>query len=295
MSTRRIRHQSESFMRRRKSRAILLVTLMVVCLASWTFSFVRFVSLDALNIGEVNISGVDASLVPGLQSAALESLRGDILGVIPKSNILFYSKTTVMNTLRAMSPEIGSMTVSRHGGKAIDIHVTEKTSVAIVCTEYPDFASTTAGFGNDDGNCYYADSSGYLFKHAPTISGIPLHRYYAPLLIDSGSSTVQLVGKYATSKAEFAGLERFYSDVLKSGIIAQAILVKDAGEYELYVLDPSGDNVVVVYINNSRSFDDQFANLASFWSNMMSKADTKSQISTLDYIDVRYGANVFYK
>jgi hypothetical protein len=37
------------------------------------------------------------------------------------------------------------------------------------------------------------------------------------------------------------------------------------------------------------------ANLLSFWTTMNSPSRTKAATTTFDYIDVRYGANVFYK
>ena len=70
------------------------------------------------------------------------------------------------------------------------------------------------------------------------------------------------------------------------------MLVKPDGEYELYIDNQSdGDTesapVTVVYFNDRRPLEEEFANLVSFWKGMLAKAKSKQSPMKFDYIDVR--------
>jgi hypothetical protein len=297
MSSRYQHHkQSTGFSKRKRVRTILICGVIFLALFSWGFSLVRFISLDPFNIDRVQISGIDPSLTTALEAAVLDSMKGDYLGLLPKSSTFLYPKKAIENVIKLAVPSVDSVSISRLGGNELDISIKEKDPAAIICTDYPDFSgadTSETGFqiGNDD-SCYYVDTNALIFKKAPAITGDAYHRYFVPGLVDNESSTTDVIGMYATSTDEFNRLQKFYTNVADDGITADAILVKDTGEYELYIGNP---DVVVIYFNNARPFNDQLANLLSFWTTMNSPSRTKAATTTFDYIDVRYGANVFYK
>ena len=272
--------------------------MVVVSLFTWVFSFVRIASLGVFSLDDVKVTGISDGIISSMQASALMSLEGKYMGILPKSSKFFYPKDEILYNLQKISPEVETVSVVKAGGNVLDITVKSKTPVAIVCSGYPDF-SEIKDISLIEADCYYIDAHGYIFKKAPLLTGNVYHRYYIPSLFDNGSSTESIIGKYASSTEEFFGLQKFYNDVVKSGIIADAILVKGAGEYELYAENQASssefNNVTVIYFNDDRPLDDELANLVSFWKNMTNKLKNKSATTTFDYIDVRYGANIFYK
>ncbi len=304
MSPRHQHHkQSTNFAKRRRARVVLICGLIVICVFSVGFSVVLFMSLDAFSIDTVNIAGVDAGAVSTLKAAVLESLQGKYFGLFPRSNTFISPDEAIKGRIRALEPSADAVKISHTGGTTIDVTVNERDPSAIVCTDYPDFSGTDRENKVDD-SCYYADLDGYIFKKAPSITGYAYHRYYVPTLVDNESSTTDVIGMYATSTSEFTTLQKFYTNVTNGGIVVDAILIKDNGEYELYIENvslggassaDSGNQVVVVYFNNARNFNYELANLLSFWSTMKGPLRSKATTTTFDYIDVRYGANVFYK
>lgn len=245
-------------------------------------------------------------MVLKLQAAVLQSLEGNILGLFPRSSIFLYPQKAIVNDIKMMEPSANLVKVNNVGGTTLQVSITEKDPAAIVCSEYPDFSGIDVPEGND-ASCYYADSSGLIFKKAPTITGNAYHRFYVPTLLDNESSTTNMIGMYATSTAEFNLLQKFYTEVTNGGIVADGILIKDNGEYELYIENVvqnvapesydanANTRVAVVYFNNARALNESLANLLSFWTTMKNSPKIKSASNNFDYIDVRYGANVFYK
>ena len=273
--------QSKKFTERRKARAVITGVLFIVCATSWIFSFAEFGSLSFFSIQNVNVIGADKDIQSQVATAAMTALHGSYLGLFSKSNTVLYPKSTVVAAVASSSPRIQSVSVSRDGLQGLAITVNEKKPSAVICTSLPDFSTSDQ---MPDG-CYFADASGLIFEPAPTFSDHVYNRYYIPGLSDSGTAESRIIGSYATSTAEFAALQEFYDGAHLSGIDPVGALVKDGGEYELYARNRTSSDVMVIYFNDSRSIHDELVNLVSFW---------KNEPGDLDYIDLRYGSNVFF-
>ncbi len=302
MSPRHPHHkQSTSFSKRRRNRVVLICGLFVICILSYGFSTVRLTSLPGLNIDTININGVDKGTMSKLTASVFAAIQGKYLGLYPRSSVLIYPEATIIHNIKTLDPSANSVVVSHVGGTTLEVSIKENPPAAIVCTDYPDFSDGEATSTPEE-DCYYADANANIFRKAPTISGTTVHKYYVPSLTMSGTSTGEngLLGQRATSTAEFKALQDFYTGAVKSGIIVNSIMIKDGGEFEMYINNPSKNDrndsdIAVVYFNDDRPLADELANLASFWSSIIHKSTNRNSSTTFDYLDVRYGANVFYK
>jgi cell division septal protein FtsQ len=286
-------NQSKKFVERRKTRYAITGALAVAVVGIGVFFLWEFTHLRALQISDVEISGADNDISPLLKQAALATLEGDYAGFFPRTNIFLYPRSAVAKAVAAAAARIDSVKVDRAGLTALAVSVTEKSPAALICPYLPDWNGTTL---SEDGSapCDFADASGHVVRSAPSFSGQAYNRYYVPALNDLATTSGSLTGLYATSTAEFAALQTFYDGVRAAGIAAEAVLMKDRGEYELYAPNPAGDTVVI-YFNDSRPFSEELANLVSFWTQLSSDARSKNERLDFDYIDVRYGSNVFYR
>ena len=306
------KHQSKKFEERRKLHSALFVLLVIVAVGSSAFAIVRFINLDWFTIDSVKVVGADSEIAPAIEAAALNAMQGTYLGIVPRSSALVYPRGSVISAVKAASARLSSVAAARDGMHGLKVTVEEKKPAAVVCASLPDFNGTTLTFSDSD-TCYFADDSGYVFEEAPLFSGSAYKRIYAP---DAGTATTSgsIVGLYATSTDKFTQLITLYDAVNAVGIHVEAILIKEKGEYELYARNPSGQNAsgsaaassttsrsesnsdtVVIYFNDARPFSEQLINLASFWKDMVAKARSKHQSLSFDYIDARYGSNVFYR
>lgn len=287
-------HQSKKFVERRQMRGLLVLSLVFISIVSWVFALSRLSMLDALTIRTIEVKGIDQSVAANLQAAALNAIQGDYLGIFSRSNALIYPHDAVADAVQASSPRIAAVKVSRNGVRGLSVTVSERDPAAVICANLPEFAADGLASG-DPSPCYFADAEGYIYMAVAAASLDGHHRYYVPALGDSSSSTTDaVIGAHAASAGSFAALQGFYDRALESGIPVLSILIKDGGEYEMYA-GTSGSDTAVIYFNDARPLAEELDNLIAFWKRMASEAQAGGKGMSFEYIDVRYGSNVFYR
>ena len=268
------------------------VSVALLCGAcSWFFS------AEAFKITSVQVFGADTDITPQLTQEVSNSIQGRYLGLFSRSSAFIYPKQQIIQQVKMRSPRVSSVVVRRDGWHTLLVTVTQKTPVAVVCASLPDWNQETL---SDDqlSQCYFADETGYLFEQALSFSGHVYNRYFTPD-VSVGTSSDALVGTYATSTAEFALLQTVYERMRSLHIEPEGILFKAHGEYELYADEQYTDakgaprtDIFVVYFDSARPYAIQFDNFSSFWLAKMTAAHMSPHF---EYIDVRYGSNVFFK
>ncbi len=296
-------HQSKSFVHTRRTRLFMTCGVVILLIGSLLFGVFKIVGLQKFHIDTVQIFGVDQDIIPLLDKTAEQALEGSYMGLFPRRSSLIYPMGQLISNIQSASPRIAHVNVRRDGWHSLIISVSQKTPSALICATLPDWNGNTLSMESSD-SCYFADETGYMFEQSPSFSGHVYNRYYAPDILGTTTSMNINIGSMATSTNEFVLLQHFYTAVKASGINVQALLIKPGGEYELYVDQKvstnigstSPDDILVIYFNNTRSFDIQLSNLVSFWERMTADATTgKGPASRFEYIDIRYGSNVFYR
>ena len=299
----KLSHQSKSFVRTRRTHLFVICGIVLVLICGLLFGVSKIVGLQAFHIDTVQIFGADEDIVPVLSKVADQALGSSYMGLFSRRSSLIYPAGSLISAMQSASPRVGQAAVRRDGWHSLIISISQKVPAALVCTTLPDWNGDTLSVDDSD-NCYVSDETGYMFEQAPSFSGHIYNRYYAPDILTATSSADNSVGVMATSTGEFMALQHFYTAVKAAGIDVQALLIKPGGEYELYanqktsskIGSTSSNNTLVIYFNNTRSFDIQLSNLTSFWERMSADmAAGKGPASKFEYIDIRYGSNVFYR
>jgi len=293
------RLQSPTYAERKRKRRIYAAILGIVALTTWVFALERLVSLPTFAIESVGVFGADSPTTPLLEAAAMHALQGSYFGVFPRSSILIYPKSQVLAAIRSVSPQIDSVVIRRDGLHSLIVSVNQKTPAALVCATLPDFDGTDLSDPDLD-SCYLADATGFIYAPADGMAISSYPRYYIPDLSDTGTSTI--IGAYATSTDLFASLQSVQTGMHDAGLDVQGILLKPGGEYEAYVIEPAAPGsdatdagTIVVYMNDTGVLADEVANLAAFWHAMTDPKRDGGPVKGFEYIDLRYGTNVFYK
>lgn len=289
-------YQSDSFVKRRKNKTILLWSAAVLGLASWIFVLSRLSFLPGMDLYIVTVYSSDREIEPVMQAATYNVLHGSYLGLFSRSNLLIYPKQAIIAAVASASPRIGDVEVKRDGWHTLTVSVSEKTPGATVCADLPSFDDD--GSLSPDDNCYLVNDSGLIFKAASASSTSGYDRYYIPSLPDDGSA----LGMMAASSTQFADLQKLFQGVRSAGIMPEGLLVKDGGEYELYVDNPkfakhnasSTPGTVVVYLNDTAGLASELDNLTLFWNNMVDAAKSKSTSVAWSDIKLQYPPNVYY-
>ncbi|MEK7646694.1 MAG: hypothetical protein AAB381_03315 [Patescibacteria group bacterium] len=287
MTPRRISsRQSDSFLRRRRHKQILVtvgtvvgVSLFVVCL-SWVTRW------DSFQVTDVAVYGADAELVTDIKAEAEELLSGAYLGLFSRSHSWIYPEDALVARIPAISPHIDTIATDIQDGNTLVISVTEKTPAAVVCNGLPDFDGEEL---SQEKECYFVDRGGVAFGSAPSFSGPVYKRYYVSQTLGIGTTTLP---------DSFEMLQSFYDAIRAADIDAQAILAKEDHEYELYIRTATPDDLLhmtIVYFNTTRDITEQRDNFLAFWSHTEKEDREKGTSSLFDSIDIRYGSNIFYR
>jgi len=227
--------------------------------------------LSVFTINSIQITGADSDIAPTLQTVAEQTLFGNYLGIFSRKSIVTYPRSALVRSLRAVSPRIDDVVVRIDGLHQILIAIIEKVPSAIACPELPDFDNMSIA------DCYLVDQSGLAFQKTTDSFPQTFNRYYVP---DS------VLGSNIASSTKFLQLQKAYDSVKANNIDVLAILLKPNNEYEMYVKSPQKSDMTVIYLNEAQPIPDEISNLITFWTHAT---------STLEYIDVRYGSNIFYR
>jgi hypothetical protein len=307
---RSISRQSKKFSGTQRNKKVLTSVLVVICIVTVIFSLSKLSSLSVWTIQNIQIFGADPDITKTVQDAAWAPFTGDALHLFSRANSFLYPRAALIRAVKSSSPRIDTVDVRRDGLRGLIVSVSQKVPAALVCSNLPNFSGDKLIFDEDD-SCYFSDATGYIFAKAPTFSGHIYHRYYVPSLDDAATTSDAIIGSFATTTEKFHALEDAYASMRQAGIGTEAVLLKDNGEYEFYadqlIRQPtravqaeasttdSVTSIIVIYMNDSRALTDELLNVISFWNHEVGSARATSSVPAFEYIDVRYGSNVFYR
>lgn len=297
MRSRHISRQSKKFATRRRTQVVMYSIGWVILAGLMVWGTSALSSWKVLQLNAVQVSGIDENVIPHIRDTVMKALSGNYMGMYSRANAFLYPRTQIKIAIQDQYQEIRDIKIDRADRHTVRVSIEEKDPAALICPTLPDFNGSDITL-DDPGSCYFADSTGLMFKKAPTFSGNIFNKYYIPDLevYVNGASSTPLVGRYATSTEEFSLVQDFYNAVRNNKINTDAVLVKGSGEYELYIQNPDvASSTAVVYFNTLSSTTLQLANFISFWNYTISEARTNKRNIQFDYIDVRYGSNIYHR
>jgi hypothetical protein len=262
--------QSAKYLQKKKKQRILTITIysiasLIVILAilfSFRLSFLRVTSIsvnDTLNIKSEEI-----------KNDVLDMISGNYYFIIPKDSYFFLSKEKIKNKIVDDFKKINTIEIKNKGITGLEIEITERQPEVMICD----------GFREDEEgeHCSFADKQGIIFEKVATSSDKIYFKYYSSEEID---------------KDKFLQLQNFVKNVENSGIIATGLLLSEDGSYELYIKNVD-QSIAVVYFDDRTSLDKVVSNLSVFWKNSINKKIGSDSIPNFEYINLRFGNNVFY-
>lgn len=272
--------QSPKYANKKRKKLIFLVFVSISLIFILLILLILVLHLSLFKINSINISGADSVSIQNIEKTVKSSIDGSYLYIIPRSSFIFYPKSEIRNILINDYPEIKDLDIKIKGLTNLNIDIDERKPEVIVCE----------GFRNDenDGGCYYSDAGGFVYGKAASTTDSNYFKYYV-----NQNSTTTIMGSYFTRGTKFIELQKFIRDIANSGIKANGILVSDDNSYELYI-ENFDESDAIVYFDDRTSFDKTLSNLVVFWKNVVNKKIGLSVVPNFDYINLRFGNNVFY-
>lgn len=244
----------------------------------YIFSILSWASKrPSVQITNIEISGLHAADETTVGAIVKEELSHHFLyGLLRRDNIFLYPKDTILERMRSTTGWIQNVTF-QESLHVLRIHITERSPAYLWCAGLASATSTV-----EDGTCYFADESGYIFAQAPGISGFP----YLRIVSEIGMQLDQPYGTSTLTTTEFVRTMNFLHLLRKEGY--QPIVLEQMGEHDYRVttnapwklLWESDSDPQHVILNLKVALDDI--------------AGQKRE-QPIREIDVRFGDKVFYR
>jgi hypothetical protein len=292
---------SPKHIRRKKRLFWWQVGLTNVAIASLVFALYAAFHYEPLIIARVQVDGVSTISADSVLAEVNSALDGSYaLGIIPKSNTIFYPKVAVSETLLGKWPEIKSLHVARQGAQAISVLLQEREPVYVWCPMVGDSAtgtttsvstgthatSTTTERG--DTSCLLADETGFLYGIAPHMTSDTVRTQSLLLSDDTKPVILDASGEEKGIRDSF--LPQALFDRLKTFLAQGAPLftaaikvVKIKPEHQAEAVLADGTRILFTL---DQDIPLALTNLSLF---------LQKQTGPFQYIDIRYSNKVYFK
>lgn len=258
VSISRKRLQRRMFLRR--MRTLLLVGAGILSGA------VSLFYLPQIKIKKMAVEGAEVLNADQIKLEAEAVLAGKYFGLIPKNTIFAIPKNEIKRKILADFSRIKKVSIKRDWPLSLAISIVERQGKALWCV--------------GETSCAFLDEDGMIFEPSPVFSG----RVFAKFLDERGQKAG--LGQEMISPNEFRKLlafKNFLED--EFGFKTDKMILKDFGEYEFFI---SGGWRILM--NETSSQSELFDNFRIAFEN-----ELKEKISSLDYLDLRFGNKIFYK
>jgi len=234
----------------------------------------------------VAVTGTHIIDQDAVKDQVLKDLSGKYIHLFNKSNSFIYPNKLVYKSLISNFPRIETLSVYRDNLKTLHINISERTGSFLYCG-----ASVPDNKDDVGENCYFINNDGFIFDHAPYISGDVYFKYYMTLADGSNSP----MGEQMLDVNDFHRIVRFIDGVTSLGFKPIYITMDADGTNSLYLDHGVNDTVPKITFKDDDDFDVIEDNLSLAMKKPEFADEINSKYNTLLYIDLRFKNKVLYK
>ncbi len=271
-------------------RVLVVLVLLVLVLVAVVIGFLRKPTFQISSITITGTSSLDSNEV---QIAAQKHISGNYALVIPRTNVLLFSKTMMDTFLMTQFPSIASVDTEFSSPTMLSIAITEKKPAFLWCTA----------------QCYFVDNSGMVYQDSPTFTpGVfleflgttptatiidpsnPIRRRFAS--VSEFTKNISTINELSTYPMHIISLKYLSladsTPALATGVGDVALTVDQIGSSVI----PNGAQILILQSQDAvtigqalglvltdKSFQDAFS----------------AHPATLQYIDLRFPGKIYYK
>ncbi len=251
-------------MARKKKRRFWLSVCALSCLTLIVCGLSLISSLDFFQVKDIEISG-GAKEVPLAETIVENNLIGESAWFFPHSDIFLASAKKIAGNISAVFPAASSVSVTKKYFSTIFVTITDKTPAALWCL----------GSSCDD-----IDQDGYAFEKADSA---------ATSLIVFQNGETPMVGVSPIPADEFIPLLIFINDLPQRGIYASSVTLNSDNTDDIAI----GTSTDII-VDPTKDLSQSLSNLDRVLGNSNSGI-TAANITSLQYLDLRFPDKIFYK
>ncbi len=234
--------------------------------------------INRLNITNININGNKIVEVEEIKEKVDQNLLGYYLWLFPKTNIFFYPKSKIIQSLSTEIKRLKDINLTINDSGTLEVLVKERTGLYTWCGVIFEPVSDKSSM------CYFLDEDGFMFDEAPYFSGEVYFKFYG-----------ETVDSYF-AKNNFTKLVLFKEILQQMGL--KPVMLYKMGNSDVKILLSatkfSTTNPEIIFKTDA-DLDIMAENLDAALDTEPLKTDFPKKYSSLLYIDLRYGNKVVYK
>ena len=273
--------QSPKVAQKKRKKLIITTFLSTFCVIIFIIFLVLLLRTDFLQISSIKVIGSKTIDISSIEQEALTSMNGYYLGLIPETSTFFYPRSKIEKILSDSFNKIDSLEIGHSGISGLEINIKEKDTAALVCDGFHDDSDS-------DQKCYSVDKDGFVFEQSPVFSDGVYPKYY----VDMGENK-EVIGTYFIDTEQFKKFQKFIKNIQDAHISTTGLLIGENDQYELYIKNKDLSDAVV-YFDNRIPLEKTATNLILFLNDEMMKKNTATSTQNFDYINLRFGNNIFY-
>ncbi len=275
-----------------KKKITIFLKSLSVYLAIFVFflGVVSFIShLDYLTVNRISVEGNRAVSEIDILNIVDGYLEGRHLGMFSKQNIMFLPVSDIEDDLRRNFFRIKDISLKKEMPDGLLITVVERKPHALWCIEGDSYSNieylvteNIIEFETSE-PCWFLDSDGYAFSHAPSFSDSVYFQYF-----DTSLDRPKEDFHFLPTK-QFKELEDFILSIETLNLKPVFVIRQSADEFHMYLSDGS-------FLNFSfqHSFNDVFYWLGVLLQEKKDELIDEKGVLTVEYIDLRFGNRIFY-
>jgi len=239
-----------------------------------------------ISIEKIQIIGNRVVETQEIEKIANETIQGKYFWLFSKKNSLIYPKEKIINKLAQQFKRLKDI--------SINVDVEDLKTLNITVSEY-DGKYLWCGINIPENftsqQCYFLDPDGYIFDEAPYFSGEVFFKFYGKLDSDSENP----IGTHF-SEQYFDKIILLKEAMEKMNLKPSIFYLENTEDGDIYLSSANQPpNAPKIIFKLDSDYNKLIENLQSAITTDPLQTDLKNALSSLLYIDLRFGNKVYFK
>lgn len=263
-----------------KKKVIIFLIIFFVLILSISFAL----RIPAFNINNLIISGNKVIETKVIEDIVKNEISGHYLWLFPKTNFLIYPKYKIKKELNSKFKRFENLSIKVKDFKSLEVNVSEYEGKYLWCGVVVPILNS-----NINQKCYFLDDSGYIFDEAPYFSGNVFFKFYGDDIVNKENP----LGSYFI-KDKFVKIIEFKNTIEKMNLKPNALWLDNDREANFSLSNEPMIGPRIIF-KIDEDYQKLAENLQAAISTEPLQTELKTKLSSLLYIDLRFGNKVYYK
>ena len=269
--------ETEKKIRRKRWATGISISIFIILV-----TFFILLWIPAFRINSIEIKGAQ-SLFPSDISNFIEKKSKYRCGILPCNSRIILRPSNLEDMVTKEFKRISAVSIHYKKIQNVIITIIERSPRDIWCTENESIAE----------NCWYMDSTGYIFDKAPFFSDGVYMKWSGGV-----TTSTEPIGSTVETSFSFGDIDTLTNHLLETETIITKINLVSEKHTELEIIRLFGYDVPldsIIIVNPELGVDENINVLEILHNDIKFNTKLKNQSEQLKYLDIRFSDKIYYK